>query len=179
MGAGRVWHAQLSQCNDGQRRFSGILLSCRAHTPPAETVSAIARNGIRSFILDVTFDLETKPLARALITYAVKSIIPGEDRDNAPVPKTHVELLQAGVVRTALDITDTALRLLGRESISSGSTLPREAPVIIGYSLLIMLGITQTVSKEGIALDTDVLTEQLIEQHLGGQIKAAGGDDAI
>ncbi len=97
----------------------------------------------------------------------------------AQVPKTHIELLQAGVTRVAFDITDIALRLLGRNSISSSGTLPREAPVIIGFSVLIMLGIIQGVSKEGITLDASELTERLIAQHLAQRIKAADNDEAV
>ncbi len=127
--------------------------------------------------MDPAFDLETKPLTRALISYAVKSIDPVAEPGTNRAPKTHFEWLQAGVTQTASDITDTALRLLGR-SISSSGALPEDAPVIIGFSLLIMLGITQAVSKEGITLDTSELTERLIAQHLAERIKAAGNDEA-
>ncbi len=129
--------------------------------------------------MDLTFDLETKPLTRALILYAVKSTDPVTEPGTAQVPKTHVELLQAGVTRVAFDITGIALRLLGRNSISSSGTLPREAPVIIGFSVLIMLGIIQGVSKEGITLDTNELTETLIAQHLAQRITAADNDEAV
>jgi hypothetical protein len=127
--------------------------------------------------LDLTFDLEAKPLARALISYAVKSIDPLTEPGAARAPKTHFEWLQAGVTRTAFDITDTALLLLGRSSISSSGSLPGDAPVIIGFSLLIMLGITQALSREGVTLDTNELTERLIAQHLAQKIKAAGNDE--
>jgi hypothetical protein len=42
--------------------------------------------------------------------------------------------------------------LLGRSSIASEASLPDDAPIVIGYSFLILLGITQALSKEGIAL---------------------------
>ncbi len=126
--------------------------------------------------MDVTFDLSAKPLSRALISYAVRSIGPETGPDSAP--KTHFEWLQAGVIRAAIDVTDTALGLLGRSSISSGE-LPREAPVIIGFSLLMMLGIAQAVNKEGIALDMDALAERLIGQQLAQKTRAAGSDEGV
>ncbi len=128
--------------------------------------------------MDFTVDLETKPLARALILYAVKSINRVTEPDAARIPKTHFEWLQTGVTQTAFDITDIALLLLGRSSLSSSDALPGDAPVIIGFSLLIMLGIAQAVSKEGITLDTNELTERLIAQHLAQRIEAAGNDEA-
>ena len=117
------------------------------------------------------FDLETKPLAKALITSAVKSI----DASAVP-PVTHREWLHVGVTGTAFNISDKALRLLGRSSISSSAALPGDAPVIIGFSLFIMLGITQAVSKEGISLDIKELTEKLIEQHLHQKVRAVDND---
>lgn len=128
--------------------------------------------------MEPAFDLETKPLARALISYAVRSVHPATEPGAAGAPKTHFELLQAGVTRTASDITDTALLLLGRTSVASSGALPEDAPVIVGFSLLIMLGITQALSKEGITLDANELTEQLIAQHFAERIKAAGDDEA-
>ncbi|HEY6010794.1 MAG TPA: hypothetical protein VIX18_04930 [Nitrospirota bacterium] len=128
--------------------------------------------------MDPAFDLETKPLARALISYAVKSIHPTTESGAAGAPKTHFELLQAGVTRTASDITDASLLLLGRTTISSNGALPEDAPVIVGFSLLIMLGITQALSKEGITLDAKELTERLIAQHFAQRIRAAGDDEA-
>jgi hypothetical protein len=125
-----------------------------------------------------TFDLETKPLARALISYAVRSMNLMTERDAARTPLTHFEWLQAGVMRAASDITDTALLLLGRSTIASSAALPEDAPLIIGFSLLIMLGIAQAVGKEGIPLDTDALSEKLIAQHLDQRIKATGNDEA-
>jgi hypothetical protein len=127
--------------------------------------------------LEPTFDLETKPLARALISYAVKSIDSVIEPGAVRAPKTHFEWLQAGVTRTASDITDTTLLLLGRSSISASGSLPGDVPVIIGFSLLIMLGIAQALSKEGISLDTSALTERLIAQHLAQRIKTAGNDE--
>ncbi|MDA8098590.1 MAG: hypothetical protein M0042_03055 [Nitrospiraceae bacterium] len=126
--------------------------------------------------MDPIVDLETKPLARAIISYAVKSIDPGTEPGSAEIPKTHLDWLQAGVIRTASGITDTAMLIMGRSTISSSSALPEDAPLIIGFSLLIMLGITQALSKEGISLDANALTEQLIAQHLAQSIKAAGND---
>jgi hypothetical protein len=123
--------------------------------------------------LDATFDLEAKPLTRALISSAVKSIDP-----IAVPPVTHREWLQVGVTRAAYNISDTALLLQGRSSISSSDTLPGDAPVIIGFSLFVMLGITQAVSKEGISLDIKELTEKLIEQHLYQKIRAVDNDQA-
>lgn len=128
--------------------------------------------------MDLTFDLETKPLARALVSSAVRSIALSAEPGAARPPKTHFELLQAGVVRTASDITDTVLLLLGRSSLSANAALPGDAPVIIGFSLLIMLGIAQALSKEGIPLDTNELTERLIAHHLAHRIEAAGDDEA-
>ena len=89
----------------------------------------------RRFALGFTFDLETKPLARALISYAVKSTTRVTEPDTARIPKTHFEWLQTGVTQTAFDITDIALRLLGRSSLSSSDALPGDAPVIVGFSL--------------------------------------------
>ncbi len=126
--------------------------------------------------MDPTFDLETKPLARALITYAVRSAEPAPGSGTAP--QTHHELLKAGVTRTAADITDTVLLLLGRSSLSSEEALPEDATVIIGFSLLLMLGIVQALRDEGIPLDANELTERLIARHLAQRIRAAGSDDA-
>ncbi len=127
--------------------------------------------------MDLTFDLETKPLARALVSCAVRSTGPMAPRGNAQAPQTHLELLQAGVTRIAADITDTALLLLGRDRLSSGGALPQDAPVVIGFSLLSMVGIIQAVSKEGIHLDTNVLSERLIALHLDQRISAADNDE--
>jgi len=126
--------------------------------------------------LDQTFDLETKPLARALITYAVRSTAMAGP-DSADTQRTHLELLKAGVTGTASDITSTALALLGRGDTFSGGVLPEDAPIIIGFSLLIMLGITQAVNKEGLALDTNELSERLIAQHLAKRLAAAGNSE--
>jgi hypothetical protein len=129
------------------------------------------RNSVQEINLDTMFDLEAKPLARALISSAVKSM----DAIAVP-PVTHREWLQVGVTRTALNISDKALLLLGRSSISSSAALPGDAPVIIGFSLFIMLGITQAVSKEGINLDIEKLTESLIERHLHQKIRTEDND---
>ncbi len=129
--------------------------------------------------MDPTFDLENKPLARALIAYAVKSTAPDAEPGAAGMPKTHLELLQTGATRMAFKITDIALRLLGRSSLSSSAALPEEAPIIIGFSLLILFGIAQAVGKEGVVLDTGEMAEKLIEEHLARRIKAAGSDDAV
>ncbi len=123
--------------------------------------------------MDTTFDLETKPLAKALISSAVKAT-----GAIAVPPVTHREWLQVGVTQAAYAISEKALLLLGRSSISSGDALPGDAPVIIGFSLFVMLGITQAVSKEGISLDIKELTERLIGQHLQLQIRAADNDQA-
>lgn len=120
-----------------------------------------------------TFDLESKPLAKALISSAVKST-----GAIAVPPATHREWLHLGVTRTAYYISDTSLLLQGRSSISSSAALPADAPVIIGFGLFIMLGIAQAVSKEGISLDIEELTEKLIEQHLYLKIRAADNDPA-
>ena len=128
--------------------------------------------------MGLTFDLETKPLARALISYAVRSTDPATGQGTAREPQTHIELLKAGVTRTASDITDTVLLLLGRSGLSSNDALPGDAPVIIGFSLLMMLGITQALSKEDITLDANELTERLIAQYLAHRIEAAGSHGA-
>ena len=112
--------------------------------------------------MDSQFDLEPKPLARALISSAVKSIDPIAVPDTVRAPITHQDLLQIGVMRVAKDISDKALLLLGRSRISSSGVLPGDAPVIIGFSLFVMLGIIQAVSKEGITVDVKELTERLI-----------------
>ena len=117
--------------------------------------------------MDTMFDLEAKPLARALILSAVKSM----DAVAVP-PVTHREWLHAGVTRTANTITDKALLLLGRSNISSSIVLPGDAPVVIGFSVFVMLGIIQAVSKEGIDLDIKELTERLIDLHLPEKIRA-------
>lgn len=122
--------------------------------------------------MDPAFDLETKPLARALISYAITSSAP----HTAGAPRTHFELLRAGVTGAAFDITDTVLLLLGRSSIASGGALPEEEPVIIGFSLLMMLGIVQAVGREGIELAAQEMTERLIERHLAQKIRAAGDE---
>ena len=124
------------------------------------------------------FDLEAKPLVRALISSAVKSIVPTEAPDRASAPITHLDLLQLGITRFAKAISDKALLVLGRSSISSSGVLPGDAPVIIGFSLFVMLGILQALSKEGITVDVKELTERLIEQHLYQKIKTAGTDQA-
>ena len=116
--------------------------------------------------MDSQFDLEAKPLARALISSAVRSTAPTAVPDTVRAPLAHQDLLQLGITRTAQDISDTALLLLGRSRISSSGVLPGDAPIIIGFSLFIMLGIIQAVSKEGIPVDVQDLTERLIEQHL-------------
>ena len=126
----------------------------------------------RSLRLELAFDLETKPLARALISYAVRSSAP----HIAGEPRTHFELLQAGVTGVAFDITDTVLLLLGRSSIATSDAPSEDAPVIIGFSLLLMLGIVQAVGNEGIELAAQEMTERLIERHLAQQIRAAGDD---
>ena len=128
--------------------------------------------------MDPTFDLAAKPLARALIASAVKSIDPAKAPDAARAPITHQNLLQLGITRTAQDISETALLLLGRNNISSSDVLPGDAPVIIGFSLFIMLGIIQSVDKEGIAVDVKELTERLIEQHLYQKLRSADKDQA-
>ena len=128
--------------------------------------------------MDSTFDLEAKPLARALISFAVKSIDPITVPDTVLAPITHEDPLQLGIMRVAQDISDNALLLLGRSSISSSAVLPDDAPVIIGFSLFVMLGILQVVSNEGIAVDVKELTERLIEQHLYQKIWTANNDQA-
>jgi hypothetical protein len=120
-----------------------------------------------------TFDLESKPLAKALISSAVKSTAAV-----AVPPGTHREWLRLGVTQTAYYISDTSLLLQGRSSISSSAALPADAPVTIGFGLFIMLGITQAVSREGISLDIEELTEKLIEQHLYLKIRAADSNPA-
>jgi hypothetical protein len=128
--------------------------------------------------LDSKFDLEAKPLTRALISSAVRSIdltaVP--DTDRAPI--THQDLLGLGITRTAQAVSDKALLLLGRSSISSSDVLPGDAAVIIGFSLFVMLGMIQAVSKEGIPVDVKELTERLIEQHLYQKIRSADNDQA-
>ena len=128
--------------------------------------------------MDSKFDLEAKPLARALIFSAVKSIDPIAAPDTARAPITHRDLLHLGITRTAQDISDKALVLLGRSSLSSSGVLPGDAPVIIGFSLFVMLGILQAVSKEGIPVDVKELTEQLIEQHLFQKTGTTDNDQA-
>jgi hypothetical protein len=128
--------------------------------------------------LDARFDLEAKPLARALISSAVKSIDPSAMQDTARAPMTHQDLLERGITRAAKDISDAALLLLGRNSFSSSGVLPGDAPVVIGFSLFAMLGIIQAVNKEGITVDIKELTERLIEQHLYQKIKTADNDKA-
>ena len=128
--------------------------------------------------MELTFDLETKPITRALIASAVKSIDSPGVSDSVRAPKTHHELLQVGVTRAAYDISNKALLLLGRSGLSSSSSLPEDAPVIIGFSLFVMLGIIHAVGKEGIALDIKELTEGLIAQHLDQKIRTTGNDEA-
>jgi len=128
--------------------------------------------------LDSQFDLAAKPLARALISSAVKSIVPAAAPDTVRAPITHQDLLQLGITQFAQAITDKALLLLGRSSLSSSGVLPGDAPVIIGFSLFVMLGIIQALSKEGITVDVQELTERLIEQHLYQKIKSADHDQA-
>ena len=104
---------------------------------------------------------------------------PSAEPAAAGAPRGHLDLLKAGVMGTAAHITDMALMLLGRGSLSSsGERLPEDAPVVVGFSLLIMLGIAQAVAREGIALDTDELSEMLIAQQLAHRTEAAGGDEA-
>lgn len=124
------------------------------------------------------FDLEAKPLARALISAAVKAIVPTAAPDTVRAPITHMDLLQLGITQFAQAISDKALLILGRSSISSSNVLPGDAPVIIGFSLFVMLGIIQALSKEGIAVDVKELTERLIEQHLYQKIRTADNDKA-
>jgi len=126
--------------------------------------------------LDFNFDLEAKPLTRTLIFSAVRSMDP---MDTARASMTHQDLLQLGITRTAQDISDKALLLLGRSSISASDVLPGDAPVIIGFSLFVMLGIIQAVSKEGIPVDVKELTERLIEQHLYQKIRRADNEKEI
>ena len=128
--------------------------------------------------MDSKFDLAAKPLARALISSAVKSIDPIAVPDSVRAPITHQDLLQHGITRTAQDISDNALLLLGRSSFSSSGVLPGDAPVIIGFSLFVMLGIIQAVSKEGITVDVNQLTERLIEQHLYQKTWTVDNDQA-
>lgn len=99
--------------------------------------------------------------------------------DTARASMTHQDLLQLGITRTAQDISDKALLLLGRSSISASDVLPGDAPVIIGFSLFVMLGIIQAVSKEGIPVDVKELTERLIEQHLYQKIRRADNEKEI
>jgi hypothetical protein len=108
----------------------------------------------------------------------VKSIDLVAAQDPVRAPITHQDLLQLGITRFAQAITDKALLLLGRSSISSSGVLPGDAPVIIGFSLFVMLGIIQAVSHEGITLDVKELTESLIERHLDQKIKTADNDQA-
>lgn len=133
-------------------------------------------NVYKELTLDSQFDLESKPLARALITSAVKSIVPTAVPDAANAPITHKDLLQLGITQYAQAISDKALLVLGRSSIASSSVLPGDAPVVIGFSLFVMLGIIQALSKEGIAVDVKDMTERLIEQHLYQKIRTAGVD---
>lgn len=128
--------------------------------------------------MDSTFDLGAKPLARALILSAVKSTDPLAETCAGGAPTTHQDLLHCGITRTAQYISDTALLLLGRSRISSNSVLPEDAPVIIGFSLFVMLGIIQAVSNEGIAVDAAELTERLIEQQLHQKIRTTDTDQA-
>ena len=128
--------------------------------------------------MDSQFDLASKPLARALISSAVKSIVPAAAPDTVRTPITHQDLLELGITQFAQAITDKALLLLGRSSLSSSGVLPGDAPVIIGFSLFVMLGIIQALSKEGITVDVQELTERLIEQHLYQKIKSADHDQA-
>ena len=132
----------------------------------------------KEITLDSQFDLEEKPLIRALIFSAVKSIVPPAESDTVRTPITHMDLLQLGIAQFAQAISDKALLMLGRSSISSSGVLPGDAPVIIGFSLFVMLGIIQAVSKEGIAADVKELTERLIEQHLYQKIRTADNDQA-
>ena len=76
--------------------------------------------------MDSKFDLEAKPLVRALISSAVKSIDLSAVPDTVRAPITHQDLLQLGITRTAQAISDKALLLLGRSSISSSDVLPGE-----------------------------------------------------
>lgn len=128
--------------------------------------------------MEPAFDLETRPLCRALIASAVRSAGPGADPGTAGAPRTHIEWLQAGAVETALDITGRALLILGRGGIPSTGAIPEDAPVVVGFSLLIMLGITQAVAREGVALDSNALTEALIARHLAPRSAAATDGEA-
>ncbi len=132
----------------------------------------------KELTLDSKFDLEAKPLARALISSAVKSIVPTAEPDTAGAPITHMDLLLLGITQFAQAIADKALLVLGRSSISSSADLPEDAPVIIGFSLFVMLGIRQALDKEGITVDVKELTERLIEQHLYQKIRTADNDQA-
>lgn len=124
------------------------------------------------------FDLEAKPLARALILSAVKSLDPATAPDPVRASLTHQDLLELGITRTSQDITDKALLLWGRSSIPLSGVLPGDAPVIIGFSLFVMLGVIQAVSKEGITVDVKELTERLIELHLYQEIRSVDKDQA-
>jgi len=126
--------------------------------------------------LDSKFDLEEKPLSRALISSAVKSIDPAAMSSSAQVPITHQDLLELGIARFAQAISDKALLLLGRSSISASDVLPGDTPVIIGFSLFVMLGIVQALSKEGITVDVQETTEGLIERHLYQKLRNAEND---
>ena len=128
--------------------------------------------------MDSTFDLTAKPLTKALITSAVKSIDSLAMVNIVPVPITHQDLLQRGITLAARDIPDQALLLLGRSGISLNGVLAGDAPVIIGFSLFVMLGLIQAVSKEGITVDVTALTERLIEQQLTQKISTADSDQA-
>ncbi len=128
--------------------------------------------------MDSNFDLEAKPLARALISSAVKAIVPAAEPDTVRAPITHRDLLQLGITQFAQAISDKALLVLGRSSISSSNVLPGDAPVIIGFSLFVMLGIVQALSKEGIPVDVKELTERLIEQQLYQKIGTTDNDPA-
>jgi len=124
------------------------------------------------------FDLEAKPLARALIFSAVKSIVPAAASNTVSAPITHQDLLQLGITQFAQAISDKALLVLGRSSISSSGVLPGDAPIVIGFSLFVMLGIIQAVSREGITVDVKEMTERLIERHLDQKIRTAGKGQA-
>lgn len=126
--------------------------------------------------MDTNFDLEAKPLARALISSAVKSMDIIAAPDAAQASMTHLALLQLGITQVAQDISDNALLLLGRPGITSSSDLPGDAPVIIGFSLFVMLGIIQAVRNEGIPVDARELTANLIERHLDQKINTKGND---
>lgn len=128
--------------------------------------------------MEPKFDLEAKPLARAIVSHAVRSMDPAAVTKAGRGPISHEDLLQLGITRIAVDIPEKALLLLGRNTLSSSSILPGDAPIVIGFSLFLMIGITQALSKEGITIDARELTDQVIGRHLDQKMKKAGSDQA-